>query len=63
MTETKKCEYCGREINVRLRICPFCSGEVRDPLEQERPPVCPRCRVSLEIQTHEGEDYHFWEMG
>ncbi|OGP70614.1 MAG: hypothetical protein A2W09_03700 [Deltaproteobacteria bacterium RBG_16_50_11] len=59
MTETKKCDHCGKEINVRFKICPFCSGEVRDPVEKELPPVCPRCGVSLETQTHGGEAYLF----
>ncbi len=42
MAETKKCEHCGREINVKSKICPFCSGEIRDPVDQERTLICPR---------------------
>lgn len=59
MPETKKCEHCGREVNVKSRICPFCSGEIRDPVDRKLSPTCPRCSASLKTQTHEGEDYHF----
>jgi len=58
MTETKKCEHCSREININCKICPFCGGEVRDRLEQNLPPVCPRCGVSLEIHTKDEEEYN-----
>jgi endogenous inhibitor of DNA gyrase (YacG/DUF329 family) len=42
MAETKKCEYCGREINIKSRIRPFYSGEVCDPFDQERTLICTR---------------------
>jgi rRNA maturation endonuclease Nob1 len=42
MTETKRCEHCHMEINVKFKTCPFCGGEVHEPLEQELDPVCPR---------------------
>jgi Zn-finger nucleic acid-binding protein len=58
MTETKKCEYCGKSINIRYRICPVCGGQLQDSTVSI-PPVCPRCRVPLEIQLHSGEEYDF----
>jgi len=58
ITETKKCEHCGRDINVACRICPFCGGEVHDGLERKLPPVCPRCGVPLQIHTRDGEEYN-----
>jgi hypothetical protein len=42
MAETKKCEYCRSEINVKSKICPFCSGGIHDLVVQERLPTCLR---------------------
>ncbi len=58
MTETKKCKHCDKEININIKICPFCGGEVLDHLEQELSPLCPRCSISLRVHTMEGEDYN-----
>ena len=57
MTETKKCEFCGKEINVASKICPFCGGEAVDPIDQDLPPMCPRCHVLLQTHTKDEEDY------
>ena len=60
MTDIKTCEHCGKDINIHSKICPFCSGEIRDILIKKLPPLCPRCGVLLEIHTSkDGGDYHF----
>ncbi|MFQ5840450.1 MAG: zf-TFIIB domain-containing protein [Candidatus Methylomirabilales bacterium] len=46
--QTRKCEHCGKRINIRSRICPFCAGTIQDPVVR-RKAVCPRCAVPLEI--------------
>jgi Zn-finger nucleic acid-binding protein len=58
MNKTKKCEYCNKDINIHIRVCPFCGGEVRDILEKELLPLCPRCLISLESHTRDGENYN-----
>ncbi len=47
---TKKCEHCGKRINVKIRTCPFCAGRIKDRAVQ-RTAVCPRCDVRLKIHT------------
>lgn len=47
---TKKCEHCGKRINVKTRTCPFCAGRIKDRAVQ-RTAVCPRCEVRLKIHT------------
>ncbi|MFQ5848709.1 MAG: zf-TFIIB domain-containing protein [Candidatus Methylomirabilales bacterium] len=47
--KTKKCEHCGKRINVKCRTCPFCAGRIADRLVP-RAAVCPRCGVRL--KTH-----------
>lgn len=56
MYETKKCQYCGKDINRQHTVCPLCGGELDDDIESIAP-ICPRCRVPLEIQIHDGEEY------
>ncbi len=57
MTNTKKCEYCGKEININYTICPLCGGRQSEKLEPI-PPMCPRCKVSLNTTVSKGEEYH-----
>ena len=54
---TRKCEYCGKEINSRLMICPFCRGEITFDSGQRFSPQCPRCNTSLELHLKEKEEY------
>ena len=56
MTEIKKCEYCGKEINIAYMICPLCGGHLHSK-EQTRSPVCPRCKVQLGIHYRDREEY------
>lgn len=56
MTETKKCEHCEKDINLNIRICPFCGGEARDTSDLVLSPLCPRCNISLKVHTMDGED-------
>ncbi len=57
MNETKKCEYCGRDINARYMICPLCGGHLRETAVS-RLPECPRCKTPLDIHTAGNEEYH-----
>lgn len=56
MYETKKCKYCGKDINTQYTICPLCGGQSNDDPASVAP-LCPRCKVPLEIQVHDGEEY------
>jgi Zn-finger nucleic acid-binding protein len=56
MTETRKCEYCGKEINIAYMICPLCGAHLHSK-EQTRSPVCPRCKVELGIHYRDREEY------
>ena len=56
MYETKKCQYCGKDINRQYTVCPLCGGELNEDIESIAP-ICPRCGVPLEIQIHDGEEY------
>lgn len=55
MYETKKCKYCGKDINVNYMVCPLCGGHLRDDVRPVAP-ECPRCKVPLEIQIHDGDE-------
>ena len=57
MSETKKCEYCGKDISVKYMTCPFCDGHLHDTTEPLSP-ECPRCRVALEVHHADGEEYN-----
>ena len=55
--KTKKCEHCGKRINVKSRTCPFCTGRIKDRIVP-RKAVCPRCEIRLKIHlTHDREEY------
>jgi len=57
MNNTKKCEYCGKEININYTICPFCGGRLSEAVKSIQP-ACPRCKVSLKTTVSNGEEYH-----
>ncbi len=54
MNETKKCEYCGKEIYAQYMTCPLCGGHLHERLELLHA-VCPRCKVRLQTETHDGD--------
>src|SRR3990172_4831197 len=56
MTDIKRCEHCGKEINARYSGCPFCGGDAPEKVTAVRP-ECPRCNAPLGAQTHGGEEY------
>jgi Zn-finger nucleic acid-binding protein len=56
MYETKKCSHCGKDINTKYSVCPLCGGRLDDSVKPI-PPVCPRCKVPLEIRMREGQEY------
>ena len=57
MNPTKRCAHCGRDINERLLICPFCGGESFSDTGQPFPPQCPRCLKALDVYTKDSEEY------
>lgn len=54
--EKKKCEHCGGTINEQYTVCPLCGGHLREEMKPLLP-TCPHCKVSLEIQVHDGDEY------
>ena len=56
MYETKTCEHCGKNINVKSVVCPLCGCRIHDPAPLSTP-VCPRCKISLVSHVEEGEEY------
>lgn len=58
MYETKKCKYCKKDININYTVCPLCGGHLKDNVRSAAP-GCPRCKVPLEIQVHDGDDTTF----
>jgi Zn-finger nucleic acid-binding protein len=58
MDKTRKCQYCGRDVNIRYMVCPLCGGQLEDDT-QSLNPSCPRCKVPLDARAHGGEDYYF----
>jgi Zn-finger nucleic acid-binding protein len=58
MNKTKKCQCCEKYINVRYMVCPLCGGQLEDSMHSINP-LCPRCKVPLETQVHDGEQYNF----
>ncbi len=57
MPEIKKCEYCGKDINVNYMICPFCGGHLHEK-DKLLSPQCPRCKVPLTMHLKKGEEYN-----
>jgi len=56
MPEIKKCQSCGKDINVKYLICPFCGGHIRED-EKRLSPECPRCKVSLKVYIKDNDEY------
>jgi len=56
MNDTKRCEYCSKEININYTICPICGGQLSEKMEPVLP-VCPRCKVSLSTSLINNEEY------
>jgi Zn-finger nucleic acid-binding protein len=56
MYKTKKCGYCGKDINVKYSVCPQCGGQLEDSFES-LPPACPRCKSPLSMQICKDEEY------
>jgi Zn-finger nucleic acid-binding protein len=57
MYETKRCKYCGKDININYLVCPLCGGHLKDDILPAIP-ECPRCKVPLEVQVHDGDEYN-----
>ena len=43
-------------MNVRSGICPHCGGGRPSPTEENRNPMCPRCRISLNHYAYRHRD-------
>lgn len=55
MEELVTCPQCGKGVNPKSAICPFCAGRMGDE-RAAGGPVCPRCRVSLETKLKNGAE-------
>ena len=49
MKELIKCSQCRRDVNPKSVLCPFCGGRLGNE-NISGIPVCPRCKVSLEVK-------------
>lgn len=49
MKDIVKCPNCGKDVNPKSVLCPFCGGRIGDD-KILGIPTCPRCRVSLELK-------------
>src|SRR6266542_2774949 len=56
MNETRKCEYCGKDINIKYTTCPLCGGHLHEVIAPV-PAECPRCRNPLELHRAGDEEY------
>jgi Zn-finger nucleic acid-binding protein len=52
----KKCEHCGKEINIKYDICPLCGGN-QSGTYLSIPAECPRCKASLKLHAVNDEEY------
>ena len=52
----KKCEKCGKDINITYDTCPNC-GEDQGSTCLPIPTECPRCKASLKLHVIDGEEY------
>ncbi|HLG22231.1 MAG TPA: zf-TFIIB domain-containing protein, partial [Candidatus Manganitrophaceae bacterium] len=57
MSETKRCEHCGKQVSRKYTVCPICGGDLRDDAPA-LPAACPRCKAPLEILAPDGEEYN-----
>lgn len=49
MKELVKCSQCGKEVSPKTALCPFCGARLGDE-KIITDPVCPRCKVPLEVK-------------
>jgi Zn-finger nucleic acid-binding protein len=49
MKELVKCHQCGKEVNSQSALCPFCGARLSDE-EILQEPLCPKCRLPLELK-------------
>ncbi len=56
MRRTKKCNHCGKNINVKYTVCPLCGGHIPD-MVKPLSPKCPRCNASLKVYAGKGDKY------
>jgi Zn-finger nucleic acid-binding protein len=57
VSEKKKCDYCGKDINVKYFVCPLCGAHLPEKVE----PLslkCPRCKMPLNVYPVGGEEYN-----
>jgi Zn-finger nucleic acid-binding protein len=57
MMQLVKCPQCGKDVNPKSALCPFCGGKVGDEKSLENP-ICPRCRIPLERKREDVVDIH-----
>lgn len=55
MPELVKCQSCGKEVNPKAALCPFCGARIKGPV-LIKDPRCPRCGVALEINYQDSQE-------
>ena len=52
-----KCWQCGKDVNPKSRLCPFCGGRLGDATSFGGL-LCPRCRIPLDCERENEIDIH-----
>ena len=54
--QTKECEHCKKDINIKYDVCPICGGYQTESHVNVNP-ECPRCGVGLKLLISDDEEY------
>lgn len=55
---TKQCVRCKKEMNDKVRICPFCNMPNKIPVTKTEA-LCPKCKVRLESKPYKKLELYF----
>ncbi len=58
MTDLIKCTQCGKDVNPKIALCPFCGGRLGEEKVLEHP-VCPRCEIELACRRKDDMETDF----
>ncbi|UCH82062.1 MAG: zf-TFIIB domain-containing protein [Nitrospiraceae bacterium] len=54
--QTKLCEHCEKDINIKYDVCPICGGHQSES-QSSIHPECPRCGIELQLFISNDEEY------
>ncbi len=58
MTDLIKCAQCGKDVNPKSALCPFCGGRLGGEKVLEHP-ICPRCKIALDCRRKDDIEIDF----